>query len=159
MYILSCSLISQAPVSVRYDNAYITWLSDGVPVWTLYSAGMGPDTATEISARPVPQEPMVCMLEVQNQFFISRDYLHDQYIIANLGFSPNFGWIDYDDLTFPTTMSIDYIRVYQPAGGSLGCDPPDFPTAAYIETYIDAYVRLHPLLIHRETDHRSHCTD
>ncbi|KAF8890771.1 beta-glucan synthesis-associated protein SKN1 [Infundibulicybe gibba] len=103
-----------------FDNAYITWINDGKPSWTIRSAGMGPDPLTEISTRPIPQEPM--------------------YIIANLGFSLNFGGIDFDRLTLPTTMSIDYIRVYQPKDSiNIGCDPPDFPTATYINAYPEAY--------------------
>ncbi|TFK67254.1 glucosidase [Pluteus cervinus] len=103
-----------------FDNAYITWINDNTPAWTIMAAGLGPDSATEISARPVPQEPM--------------------YIIANLGFSLNFGGIDFDDLILPATMRVDYIRVYQhPDRVNVGCDPPDFPTAAYVETYLGAY--------------------
>jgi beta-glucanase (GH16 family) len=56
-----------------------------------------------------------------------------QYLIANLGISPNFETPDFTALTFPTTMSIDWIRVYQPKNAiNIGCDPKDFPTAAYI---------------------------
>ncbi|KAJ8487014.1 hypothetical protein ONZ45_g14470 [Pleurotus djamor] len=103
-----------------FDDAYITWFNDGTPSWTLIARGMGPDTAAEIGARPVPQEPM--------------------YIIANLGFSLNFGPIDFERITFPTSMSVDYIRVYQPVGKkNIGCDPVDFPTAAYINAYPGAY--------------------
>ncbi|KAF9009992.1 glucosidase [Cyathus striatus] len=103
-----------------FDDAYITWISSGVKAWTIFGAGMGKDAATEISARPVPQEPM--------------------YIITNLGFSLNFGDIEFEQITFPTTMSIDYIRVYQPKDSiNTGCDPKDFPTAAYIEAYKGAY--------------------
>lgn len=81
---------------------------------------MAADKIVEISERPIPQEPM--------------------YIIANLGMSTNFGKVDLDHLTFPTTMSIDYIRVYQdPDALNIGCDPKDFPTAEYINTYIEAY--------------------
>ena len=55
-------------------------------------------------------------------------------MILNLGLSENFARIDYDRLTFPATMSIDYVRVYQPANAiNIGCDPEGFPTAAYIE--------------------------
>ena len=62
------------------------------------------------------------------------------YIIANLGMSTNFGPVDLDHLTFPTTMKIDYIRVYQdPNSINYGCDPDDFPTESYINTYIEAY--------------------
>jgi len=84
------------------------------------AAGMGADTQTEIAARSVPQEPM--------------------YIIANLGFSENFGTINFEHLTLPATMSVDYIRVYQPKDAhNIGCDPSNFPTAAYIDTYAEAY--------------------
>jgi hypothetical protein len=32
-------------------------------------------------------------------------------------------------------MLIDYVRVYQPSNAhNIGCDPPEFPTATYIET-------------------------
>ena len=54
--------------------------------------------------------------------------------------STNFGFVDLDHLTFPATMKVDYIRVYQPSGSiNIGCDPEDYPTAAYIEQYQEAY--------------------
>jgi len=81
---------------------------------------MAADPLTEISDRPIPQEPM--------------------YLIANLGMSPNFQPPDFQDLVFPTTMMIDWVRVYQPKNAvNVGCDPQDFPTAAYINEYIEAY--------------------
>jgi hypothetical protein len=65
-----------------------------------------------------------------------------QYIIANLGFSLNFGQIDFDNLVLPTVMSIDYIRVYQPKNAiNIGCDPAAFPTAQYIETFVFSSAR------------------
>jgi len=103
-----------------YDNAYITWISNGQVAWTLNQAGMAADSTVQISARPIPQEPM--------------------YIIANLGMSTNFGEVDLEHLTFPTTMHIDWIRVYQPKDAiNIGCDPEDFPTEAYINEYAEAY--------------------
>ncbi|KIY45768.1 glycoside hydrolase family 16 protein [Fistulina hepatica ATCC 64428] len=103
-----------------FDDAYISWINNGALAWTLNVAGMGADDRVEIAARPVPQEPM--------------------YIIANLGMSTNFGYVDLDHLTFPTTMRIDYIRVYQRSDRlNIGCDPDDFPTAAYIAKYSEAY--------------------
>lgn len=55
----------------------------------------------------------------------------------NLGLSKNFGDVDLDHLVFPTTMRVDWIRVYQPKGSiNVGCDPKDFPTAAYINEYV-----------------------
>jgi hypothetical protein len=95
-------------------------MSQGVPSWTMLSPGTAADDRVNISARPVPQEPM--------------------YLIANLGLSESFGGIDFDHLTFPTKMRIDYIRVYQPKDAvNIGCDPTDFPTAAYINQYPEAY--------------------
>jgi beta-glucan synthesis-associated protein KRE6 len=48
--------------------------------------------------------------------------------------SQNFGVVDLDHLAFPATMRVDYVRVYQPKDKvNVGCDPKDFPTAAYIE--------------------------
>ncbi|THH08340.1 hypothetical protein EW145_g2773 [Phellinidium pouzarii] len=103
-----------------FDSAYVAWISDGKLAWQLNSGGMAADTAVEIAARPVPQEPM--------------------YILANLGMSENFGTVDLEHLTFPTSMRIDYIRVYQRSDSkNIGCDPPGYPTAAYINEYIDAY--------------------
>ncbi|TFK37538.1 beta-glucan synthesis-associated protein KRE6 [Crucibulum laeve] len=103
-----------------FDDAYITWVNDGKQAWTLYSAGMGPDSKTEISARPIPLEPM--------------------YIIANLGFSHNFGFIDFERIAFPAVMSIDWIRVYQRKDSvNMNCDPKEYPTAEYIETYKKIY--------------------
>ncbi|KAI0695135.1 beta-glucan synthesis-associated [Cytidiella melzeri] len=106
--------------SPGFDDAYISWIANDKLAWTLKAGGMAADPRVEISARPVPQEPM--------------------YIIANLGMSENFGHVDLDHLTFPATMRIDYIRVYQdPDALNYGCDPKDFPTEAYINTYIEAY--------------------
>ena len=51
----------------------------------------------------------------------------------NLGMSENFGKVDLAHLVFPTTMRVDWIRVYQPKDAiNIGCDPAAFPTAAYI---------------------------
>ncbi|KIK70822.1 glycoside hydrolase family 16 protein [Collybiopsis luxurians FD-317 M1] len=103
-----------------YDDAYITWIANNEQKWTIKSGGVAADNRVEISARPVPQEPM--------------------YILANLGMSTNFGPVDLDHLTFPTSMAIDWIRVYQPKNAiNIGCDPPDFPTKAYIDEYLEAY--------------------
>ncbi|KAH9944284.1 beta-glucan synthesis-associated protein [Epithele typhae] len=103
-----------------YDDAYIGWIANGALAWKLTAAGMAADATVEISARPVPQEPM--------------------YLIMNLGISENFGTVDYDNLQFPSTMRVDWIRVYQEPGNiNIGCDPDDFPTAAYIAEYSEAY--------------------
>lgn len=106
-----------------FDNGYITWISDSKPVWTVMAGGLVGDPLTEIGPRPIPQEPM--------------------YIIANLGFSINFGGIDFENIQLPATMLIDYVRVYQPANAkNIGCDPPDYPTADYINKYMEAYTNF-----------------
>lgn len=103
-----------------FDNAYITWINDGKVAWTILSGGLAADKRVEIGPRPIPQEPM--------------------YIIANLGFSINFGGIDFENIVLPATMRVDWIRVYQPSDArNIGCDPKDYPTAAYIDTYKEAY--------------------
>ncbi|KAJ7901651.1 glycoside hydrolase family 16 protein [Mycena leptocephala] len=108
-----------------FDDSYISWISDNKLAWTIHAAGLAADPKTEIDRRPVPQEPM--------------------YILANLGMSGNFGTVDLEHLTFPATLSLDYVRVYQYADSiNIGCDPPDFPTQQYINTYIEAYTN--PLL-------------
>ncbi|KAK7470382.1 hypothetical protein VKT23_001809 [Stygiomarasmius scandens] len=103
-----------------FDNAYISWMSDSKQAWTINADGVSADSAVEISARPVPQEPM--------------------YLLINLGMSKNFGEVDLAHLTFPARMSVDWIRVYQdPKAINVGCDPSEFPTAEYINTYKEAY--------------------
>lgn len=103
-----------------FDDAYIEWINDGKAAWLLQGEGLGPDSAVEISTRPIPMEPL--------------------YLIVNLGMSTNFGTPDFEHLVFPAVMSVDYIRVYQdPAKINVGCDPEDFPTMEYINTYIEAY--------------------
>ncbi|KAI0756923.1 glycoside hydrolase family 16 protein [Daedaleopsis nitida] len=103
-----------------FGDAYIAWINDGKIAWEIQQPGMGPNSISEISDRPVPQEPM--------------------YLIVNLGISEKFGFVDYEHLTFPTKIRVDWIRVYQdPDALNVGCDPPDFPTKAYIEEYMEAY--------------------
>ena len=69
----------------------------------------------------------------------------------NFGMSPGFQFVDFANLPFPATMLIDYVRVYHPKGSkNIGCDPPDFPTAKYINTYIKStqvHMRLRRLLL------------
>jgi beta-glucanase (GH16 family) len=61
----------------------------------------------------------------------------------NLGMSTNFGTVDLAHLPFPVHMRVDYIRVYQPSNArNIGCDPKDFPTADYINTYVSRSLAL-----------------
>jgi len=103
-----------------FDDAYIAWIANNEVAWVLQSSAMVADTVVEISARPISQEPM--------------------YIIMNLGMSYNFGTPDFAHLVWPAIMYVDYVRVYQdPSNINIGCDPQDFPTAAYINEYMEAY--------------------
>lgn len=96
---------------------YMSWISSGKVVFTIKGEGLAADPRVEIGPRPVPLEPM--------------------YIIFNLGISPNFGAIDFDHLTFPAKLKVDWVRVYQdPDAISYGCDPKDYPTAEYINTCV-----------------------
>ncbi|KAH8810563.1 beta-glucan synthesis-associated protein [Flagelloscypha sp. PMI_526] len=116
----SCFAIYGVEYKRGFDDAYISWLNDGKIAWTMLAAGAGADPVAEISARPMPMEPM--------------------YLIMNLGMSENFGTVEYDKLVFPAIMRVDYIRVYQPTDEiNVGCDPSDFPTRAYIERFPEAY--------------------
>jgi hypothetical protein len=102
------------------QNGYITWINNDQAAWTLRAAGMGPNAKVGIGQRIIPEEPM--------------------YLIMNLGISKNFGFVDFEHLVFPVEMRIDWIRVYQPKGQkNIGCDPPNYPTQAYINAYIEAY--------------------
>jgi hypothetical protein len=110
---------------------YITWVSDNQISWTLNAGGVGANAAVEISARPVPQEPMVC---TPNHSSYSGMFTNTQYMIINLGMSENFGTVDLEHLTFPNHLRVDYVRVYQPMYKvNIGCSPTDFPTESYID--------------------------
>ncbi|KAF7300816.1 GH16 domain-containing protein [Mycena kentingensis (nom. inval.)] len=103
-----------------YDGAYITWITNNAVSWTLNAAGVGADSRTGIAARSITNEPL--------------------YLLINLGISHAFGFVDTSHLTFPATMRVDWVRVYQhPDRINIGCDPADMPTSAYINTYMEAY--------------------
>ncbi|KIY69552.1 glycoside hydrolase family 16 protein [Cylindrobasidium torrendii FP15055 ss-10] len=115
-----CASIYGMEYRPGFDDGYITWIADDKHAWTLNGGAIGPDERVDIGRRAVPQEPM--------------------YILANLGMSRNFGPVDFEHLTFPAQMKLDYIRVYQDEDAiNVGCDPEDFPTKAYINKYIEAY--------------------
>jgi hypothetical protein len=96
-----------------FDDGYIQWIANNQTAWYMTSQSLLADPVTGIGARPIPQEPM--------------------YLIVNLGQSTGFVHDISPLITYPVTMSVDYIRVYQPKGQiNVGCDPKDFPTAKYI---------------------------
>ena len=57
-----------------------------------------------------------------------------QSVVVNFGMSPGFQHADFKNLVFPAVMQVDYVRIYQLEGveNGLGCDPPAYPTQAYI---------------------------
>jgi len=59
-----CKAIYGFQYKPGYDEGYITWVSDGKVAWTINGHGMAADPLTEVSARPVPQEPMVSFFDL-----------------------------------------------------------------------------------------------
>lgn len=127
-------------------DGYITWYSSGEPAWTMQASAVGPNAATQVSQRLVSREPMA--------------------IILNLGISDSFQTINWQELTFPATMLVDYVRVRARGSTSeatdadspaltpqvyqledepnLGCNPPKMPTSDYINNHLDAYMVSKP---------------
>ena len=96
---------------------------------------MGPDPSVDISARQISQEPMVGLTRLLVTLKIFNGF--PKYIIINLGMSKNFGDIDFEHLTFPTHLRVDYIRVYQDIRHiNVGCDPKGYPTLDYINEFV-----------------------
>lgn len=100
------------------DEGYIQWYVGDNPTWTLTSVAIHPNG--NIGQRHVSKEPMS--------------------MILNLGLSNNWAYIDWQMIYFPVTMSIDYVRIYQPNNSvSITCDPSDYPTYDYIESHPIVY--------------------
>ncbi|SPC63464.1 related to SKN1 - protein involved in sphingolipid biosynthesis [Ustilago sp. UG-2017b] len=101
----------------------ITWYVGGKPSWSVNGQAMLANPPMDIGIRTVSVEPMT--------------------IIMNLGMAPTFQRVDFGTggVTFPATMSVDYVRVYQLDGQTdrISCDPPDHPTAKYIQNHMDLY--------------------
>ncbi|KAI9778985.1 MAG: hypothetical protein M1839_007796 [Geoglossum umbratile] len=100
------------------EDGEIAWFVGNEMSYMMSGKSLGPNG--NVGRRMVSKEPMS--------------------IVLNLGISNAWTWIDWDNLTFPTTMSIDYVRWYQKQGKfSVTCDPPDFPTTDYIANHPRAY--------------------
>ncbi|CDH15973.1 probable Beta-glucan synthesis-associated protein KRE6 [Zygosaccharomyces bailii ISA1307] len=100
------------------DDGYIRWFVGETPTMTLYAKALHPNG--NIGWRRLSKEPMS--------------------VILNLGLSNNWAYIDWQMIFFPVTMSIDYVRVYQPNDSvSVTCDPTDYPTADYISAHENVY--------------------
>jgi len=106
-------------------NSYVTWYVDGKPSWTVFGSALGPQKDQDIGQRLIPVEPMS--------------------IIMNLGMAPGFQPVRFtgaNAMTLPTSMLVNYVRLYQADGQSskVSCDPPDHPTADYINSHLDLYL-------------------
>ncbi|ODV97632.1 hypothetical protein PACTADRAFT_37303 [Pachysolen tannophilus NRRL Y-2460] len=100
------------------DDGYVRWFVGDDPTFTVRSYALSPNG--NIDFRRISKEPMS--------------------IIMNLGISNNWAYIDWPSIAFPVTLSVDYVRIYQPNDSiSLTCDPDDYPTYDYIEAHPDAY--------------------
>ncbi|CAH2355811.1 beta-glucan synthesis-associated protein Kre6p [[Candida] railenensis] len=100
------------------DTGYITWYVGENPTLTLHATSLHPNG--NIGWRRIPKEPMS--------------------IIANMGMSNSWAYIDWSSIHFPLNFKIDYIRLYQPEDAiNLTCDPADYPTYQYIEEHLNAY--------------------
>ncbi|BFZ61474.1 beta-glucan synthesis-associated protein [Saitoella coloradoensis] len=101
-------------------EGYIDFTVGDSKTWSMVGSAVGPNG--NIGQRIVSEEPMS--------------------IIMNLGLSTSWTYIDWPALEFPSTMYIDYVRIYQDEDDdtmSLTCDPPGFPTTQYIEDHRNAY--------------------
>ncbi|GAA5820003.1 hypothetical protein JCM11251_005442 [Rhodosporidiobolus azoricus] len=97
----------------------VTWFVNNTPSWQITGAAIGPDAETEVGQRLISVEPMS--------------------ITINLAISPAFQPPDWQNIRFPGTFRVDYVRVYQKGEPNVGCDPEDYPTANYIQRNLDVY--------------------
>ena len=99
-------------------DAYITWFVGDDISFMMTGDAIGPNG--NIQHRPISEEPMA--------------------MVMNLGFSTAWTGIHMDELRFPTTMFVDYVRWYQKKGEKMvTCDPPGYETTEYIEKHKVAY--------------------
>lgn len=94
---------------------------------------MAANAQAKVSERVVTGEPLYILfnLGMSEVRFLSACGSLDSVLIALRG--QNFGFVDLENLVFPSTMRTDYIRVYQKKDQlNVGCSPPLFPTAEYI---------------------------
>ncbi|KAI9840649.1 MAG: hypothetical protein M1838_003960 [Thelocarpon superellum] len=100
------------------SSGAITWFVGSDVAYKMLGASVGPNG--NIGQRQISEEPMS--------------------IVLNLGISNAWTYIDWANLTFPTTMRIDYVRIYQKADSlSVTCDPDGYHTTGYINDHPLAY--------------------
>ena len=104
---------------------WVAWYLDGVLLFNATKDALtnktNPYNSSEaVGSRQVPVEPM--------------------YIILNVASSENNFLPRDPDLELPVYMHVDWVRLYQNTGRhSVGCDPPDYPTATYINKNLDKF--------------------
>ncbi|EEB07503.1 glucosidase [Schizosaccharomyces japonicus yFS275] len=101
-------------------DAYISFFVGKRFTWTLRQPGVRANG--NIGNRLISEEPMS--------------------IVLNFGISSSWLYLYWHDLTFPETMYIDYVRIYQNpnnANHQITCDPDGYPTTEYISNHPKAY--------------------
>lgn len=125
------------------------------------ASAVGPDQGTGgsgVGQRLISEEPMVrsyhsftlpllilaCLVHYSQFGHVTyAPYLFplDTTILTTT--AANWQTIDLTTMTFPAEMLVDYVRVYQREGNTnVGCDPPNYPTANYINNHPEAYSSL-----------------
>ena len=99
-------------------DSQITWFVGDDISYMINSKALGPNG--NVDSRVISEEPMA--------------------IVLNLGFSASWTGINYGELVFPTTMYVDYVRLYQPSDSvTVTCDPPGYETTEYIRNHPSAF--------------------
>ena len=100
------------------SDGQIAWFVGDDMSYMMNGHAIGPNG--NVDSRPISEEPMT--------------------IVLNVGISPAWTGINYEELVFPATMYVDYVRWYQPVGKtSVTCDPPGYETTKYIKDHPKAY--------------------
>ncbi|KAL6719929.1 beta-glucan synthesis-associated protein [Lecanora helva] len=100
------------------NSGQIAWFVGNDMSYMMNGDAIGPNG--NVDSRPISEEPMS--------------------IVLNLGISPAWTGINFGELVFPTTMYVDYVRLYQPMHKtSVTCDPPGYETTDYIKKHPKAY--------------------
>ncbi|KAH8599352.1 glycoside hydrolase family 16 protein [Bisporella sp. PMI_857] len=101
----------------------ISWFVGDEYTWKLDGKAVRPNG--NIGQRVIPEEPLS--------------------VISNFGMSNSFAQVFLANLaeTLPAYMRFDYIRIYQKEGEeSITCDPPGYPTTAYIKNHPAPYANF-----------------
>lgn len=99
-------------------DGQIAWFVGDDMSYMMNGNALGPNG--NVDSRPISEEPMS--------------------IVLNVGISPAWTGIIFEELVFPATMYVDYVRWYQPADEtSVTCDPPGYETTEYIRNHPKAY--------------------